>query len=167
MEKTGLRDLKKIFKNYHPPVAEILENTPEQAIIWNDLMGIKPMPSYTNGRVVLLGDAAHAPTPNMGQGGCQALEDAAVLPALLRRYDYKTAFSEFNHLRIPRTHKIINQSWTMGKIAQWENPLAVAFRKVLFRSIPDSINKRQLQNLFDVKFEKVLNVLSENHMNTI
>lgn len=84
MEKITLQDLKKIFKNFHAPIAEILENTPEQAIIWNDILDIKPIPSFTNVRVVLLGDAGHAPTPNMGQGGCQTLEDAAVLPALLQ-----------------------------------------------------------------------------------
>ena len=155
MEKISLQDLKKIFKNFHAPVAEILENTPEKAIIWNDIMDIRPMPSFTNGRLVLLGDAGHAPTPNMGQGGCQALEDAALLPALLGQHDYKTAFSGYNRLRIPRTHKIVNQSWTMGKMAHWENPLAVACRNALFRSIPESVNERQLNNLFDVKFEKV------------
>lgn len=43
----------------------------------------------------------------------------------------------------------------MGKTAHWENPLAVTFRNALFKSIPDSVNARQLNNLFDVKFEKV------------
>ena len=163
MEKMSLQDLKEVFKNFQDPVEEILDHTPEQFIFRNDIMDLKPIPSFTKGRVVLPGDAGHAPTPNMGQGGCQALEDAAVLAALLQQYDYKTAFSEYNRLRIPRTHKIVNQSWTMGKVAQWENPLAVAFRNALFRSIPASVNERQLKSLFSAEFKKVTGAEAEVH----
>ena len=155
LAKMNLNDLQKIFAEFHEPVQEVLQRTPNETLLLNDIQDLTPIPTFSKGRVVLLGDAAHATTPNMGQGACQALEDVAVLTHLLKKSDYKTAFREYDLQHIPRTHKIVEKSWQLGKVAQWENSLAVSFRNILMKSIPESVNERQLVNLFDVKFEKV------------
>ncbi len=151
------QDLQEIYAGFHQPVHEIIKSTPPEALLWNDITDLKPIPSFSSGRVVLLGDAAHATTPNMGQGACQALEDAAVLGSLLQKNDYITAFRKYNQLRLPRTRKIVEQSRLAGKIAQWENPIAVKLRNLLLKSTPASINEKQMTSLFNVEFDKVCN----------
>src|ERR1700720_3570214 len=54
-----------------------------RAILRNDIYDREPLPLWSENRITLLGDAAHPMTPNLGQGGCQAIEDAVVLAACL------------------------------------------------------------------------------------
>ncbi|WP_166973009.1 FAD-dependent monooxygenase [Brevibacterium atlanticum] len=80
-EKATVRDL---FSGWHSPIAELIDATNAEAVRRTPICDLsRPLRSYYVGRVVLLGDAAHAMTPNLGQGGGQALEDAATLTALL------------------------------------------------------------------------------------
>lgn len=151
----SLNDLKELFSDFHSPVQEILAATPPDALLQNDISDLRSLTSYTKGRVVLLGDAAHATTPNMGQGACMAMEDAATLSDLLRKHPYEQAFTEYNRLRIPRTQQIVKRSWQLGKLAQWENPLAVRVRDMLMSSVPAEINQRQLQSLLNVQFDRI------------
>jgi 2-polyprenyl-6-methoxyphenol hydroxylase-like FAD-dependent oxidoreductase len=75
---------------WHHPIPELVSATPEDRVLHNDMVDIDPVPTFVKDRVVLLGDAAHAMTPDLGQGACQALEDAVVLAANadnLNRYD--------------------------------------------------------------------------------
>ncbi|TDD19401.1 FAD-dependent monooxygenase [Nonomuraea diastatica] len=82
---------------WHQPIPSLIEATPEQAVIHIDIRDLDPLPTYVRGRVALLGDAAHAMSPDRGQGAGQSLEDAVVLAAALagepaveaalRRYD--------------------------------------------------------------------------------
>jgi 2-polyprenyl-6-methoxyphenol hydroxylase-like FAD-dependent oxidoreductase len=76
--------------DWHHPIPELVRATPEDQVLHNDMLDIDPVPTFVRDRVVLLGDAAHAMTPDLGQGACQALEDAVVLAANvddLQRYD--------------------------------------------------------------------------------
>ena len=71
----------------------------------------------------LLGDAAHAATPNLGQGACQALEDAVVLAHCLRaEQPVDAALRAYERLRIPRTAAIVNNSRRTGRILQLDQP---------------------------------------------
>jgi len=149
-----IRDLVRHFAGYHEPIAGILARTTDAELLWNDIHDLEPLDRFAFGRILLIGDAAHATTPNMGQGACQAIEDAVVLAAVLRdEPDVTKAFRHFEHARRTRTKWITETSWRLGRVAQWEHPLATRSRNALFRMLPDAINKAQLKRITDVRFE--------------
>ncbi|CAL9327005.1 FAD-dependent monooxygenase [Streptomyces sp. SudanB52_2052] len=80
----ALAVMRRRFGGWHDPIPALLDATRPDAVLHHDIHELAtPLPAYTEGRIVLLGDAAHAMTPNLGQGACQALEDAAALAAAL------------------------------------------------------------------------------------
>src|SRR5690606_40497166 len=72
-----VQDLKRQFGNYHQPIQEVLDKTLDADLIWSDIIDIQPIKNFAFGNILIIGDAAHACTPNMGQGACQAMEDVA------------------------------------------------------------------------------------------
>ena len=148
-----LSDLKSWFKDYPDTTKQIIEASGEDALIWNDIIDLKPISRYAFGKLLLVGDAAHATTPNMGQGACQAIEDAAVLLDELTGEDsLEEQFARFEKRRLRRTHFIVNQSARIGKIAQAEHPILIRIRNGLFRAIPESIRNGQLKELYNTDF---------------
>jgi 2-polyprenyl-6-methoxyphenol hydroxylase-like FAD-dependent oxidoreductase len=98
----------------------------------------------------MIGDAAHATTPNLGQGACQAIEDAVVLANCLKENIHvREAFSSFERKRIKRTHYMVNQSWKMGKVAQLEDQILIGIRNFALRVIPDKFTYRQLHKVYE------------------
>jgi 2-polyprenyl-6-methoxyphenol hydroxylase-like FAD-dependent oxidoreductase len=89
----------------------------------------------------------------MGQGACMALEDAAILMACLKNQKTSAAFLDFEKRRLSRTREIVQQSWILGKIAQTENRWAIWLRNSAFSAMPASINKRQLEKLYQVDLD--------------
>lgn len=128
-----------LFADWYPSIPAIIEATPENAILRNDIYDRPPRTHWTRGRVTLLGDAAHPMTPNLGQGACQALEDALVLAyCLAQTENVSVALQLYQALRIPRTTRIVNRSWSLGRIGQWKNPLACRLRDTGFKWMPSS-----------------------------
>lgn len=153
MQNMNIEGLARIFGRFHEPVPVILQHTSDQDLIWNDIIDLKPQPQFAFGNIVLIGDAAHATTPNMGQGACQAVEDAVILADELGRHSSpETAFAVFEKRRMKRTHYIVNNSWSLGKMAQSDNRLLAGLRNFLLRLIPEWINERQLKALLEVDF---------------
>ena len=150
------RDLQRHFASYHQPIADILANTSDAQLLWNDIIDIKPLKSLAYGRVLLIGDAGHATTPNLGQGACQAIEDVAVLVDQLQETpDVPTAFERLSQRRLRRTRYITNTSWQIGKISQWENPMFIGFRNVAMRILPERIKQLQLSKLLNEDFMSI------------
>jgi len=146
-------DLQKAFASFHHPVSTILEHTKNEDLIWSDIVDLKPINQFAFDNVALIGDAAHATTPNMGQGACQAIEDAIVLAdEMSKKAEISEAFKAFEKRRLERTHSIVKRSWTIGKIGQLENPILIALRNTLFRLIPESASKKQMAFLYAVDF---------------
>jgi len=86
--------------------------------------------------VLLMGDAAHPTTPNLGQGACQALEDASVLTdCLIESDDYRKAFLRFMRLRQKRTTNIILESRRSGDISQIDSLLLCPLRDLFFEAL--------------------------------
>jgi 2-polyprenyl-6-methoxyphenol hydroxylase-like FAD-dependent oxidoreductase len=130
--KPGLLEL---FRNWHEPVEALIEATEETAILRNDVYDRPPLRRWSVGRVTLLGDAAHPMTPDMGQGACQAIEDAVILADCLADSEpIAASLRAYEARRIPRTRRVVRESRRAATIAQWSHPLACRFREVFLRS---------------------------------
>lgn len=150
MKRFRREDLLRHFGHFHKPVPEIIEATPEETIIWGDIIDLRPLKKFAFGNIVLMGDAAHATTPNMGQGACMAIEDAAVLARCIENSRTVTkAFSLFEQKRIARTTTIVNKSWTIGKIAQLENRWLISLRNAVVKRAPPSVAENQIRYLIN------------------
>jgi 2-polyprenyl-6-methoxyphenol hydroxylase-like FAD-dependent oxidoreductase len=134
-------DLLRRFAGWFDPVERIVEATPLEAILVNDVYDRPALRRWGHGRVTLLGDAAHPTTPNMGQGGGMALEDALVLVRCVEAQpsDLPAAFRTYEWKRRRRTASIVLQSRQFGWVGQWETPAAVAFRTALSRVYPNRL----------------------------
>ena len=142
------------FRGWQEPVEAVIRATEETGILRNDILDREPVSRWGEGRVTLLGDAAHPMTPNLGQGACQAIEDASVLAGCLREEsDPVAALREYERRRISRTGPIVNSSRRLGRVAQWENPLARALRDTLLRLTPARIQQRQLDQLVGIELQ--------------
>lgn len=128
-----LRDL---FAGWADPIPALIAATPPEAVLQNDIADRPPLRRWSQGRITLLGDAAHPTTPNLGQGACMALEDAVALAdALAAEHEIPAALQAYERRRIPRTSQIVLQSRRIGQIGQWRNPLACAARDALLRAL--------------------------------
>jgi 2-polyprenyl-6-methoxyphenol hydroxylase-like FAD-dependent oxidoreductase len=98
------------------------------------------------GRIALAGDAAHPMLPNLGQGACQAIEDAVVLAdELAATDDVVAALARYSARRAQHTAAVVKASRQMSQIAHLRNPLAVGMRNTLLRASPPSISLRRLE----------------------
>lgn len=119
-----------LCRGWAAPIRETVAGTPENAILHNDIVDRAPLRGWWGrGRVTLLGDAAHASTPNLGQGACQALEDAVILAHCISEAGpVGAALRKYEQLRITRTTSIIRNSYQAGKILQLDSPALESFR---------------------------------------
>jgi len=101
--------LQNLFEGWSPEIHDILQATQEHEIEQRDLYDRPPsvFKPWTKGRVALLGDAIHAMMPNLGQGGCQAIEDASVIADKLehisRRSEVEGVLQEYRDTRLTRS----------------------------------------------------------------
>ena len=116
------------FNKWHDPIPLLLDKT--ETVLQNDIYDLKtPLTPFVNGRIVLLGDAAHAMTPNLGRGACSAIEDAGALARHLREApDLDTALSRYDAERRPVTTKLVKRSRAIGALGQLDNALLCAAR---------------------------------------
>lgn len=147
-------DLTRRFSAWHDPIPALLDrlnqrNPDPVGIIHHHFHELAPPPPrFHAGRVALLGDAAHAMTPNLGQGGCQAIEDAVVLAHLLARHtDVTAALAAYTNARHRRTTSISNRSRRMGELARLSHPLAASLRDVAVRLTPRSVTSKALDTV--------------------
>jgi 2-polyprenyl-6-methoxyphenol hydroxylase-like FAD-dependent oxidoreductase len=129
-------EVQALFQDWHDPIPELIAATAPDDIMKNDARDRKPLRSWGNGPVTLLGDAAHPITPNVGQGACMAIEDAACLAkCLLASADLPAAFRAYEAKRGPRTAHIARQARRIGAIGQWEHPWIVRGRNLVTRLV--------------------------------
>lgn len=136
-EETGQQKkqrMQNLFQAWHSPIEATIEATEPSTIIRAGIYEMEPLQRWFVGRVALLGDAAHAMTPNMGQGACQAIEDAVVLGKCLKEVqDIPTALRYYEMRRIKRVQRVSLQSRRIGWLAQLKSPLACKLRNTLVK----------------------------------
>lgn len=137
------------LRGWHTPAEDVVRATPDDAIVRIGIFDRPPLTRWGQGRITLLGDAAHPMTPNLGQGACQAIEDAATLAACLHAdANPLTALPAYEARRLARTRSMVEQSRISGKLSQSSNPLAMQFRDWLFRLTPDALLSQRYEALF-------------------
>jgi len=137
-----------MYQNYDAMIRAIINDTPGDQIMRNDIIDLKPMKSWYSSNVCLIGDAGHATTPNMGQGGAQAIEDAYFLVKELIEADGYKAFERFQNNRIKKVNGIVNESWKVGKIAHWKHGSSI--RNLLLGSIPNKMIEKKMMQLYQL-----------------
>ncbi len=127
------------FERWHHPISTVVHATDPAAVLHHDIYHLsRPLPGFHRGRVVLLGDAAHAMTPNLGQGACIAIEDATVLGSCLATgTDVERALALYDEQRRPRAETMVKMSARMGRVIQLRNRAGVALRNLAVRAVPE------------------------------
>lgn len=140
-------NLKTMFESFHPIVNQIIMETEEQKIIRGDLLDLKRLDRWHSQNICLLGDAAHATTPNMGQGAGQGIEDAYTIAELFSKYSASPQlFEQFEKVRRDKVDYVVNNSWRFGKMAH--SRAGKLLLKSIVKLTPEKIMKKQLEKLY-------------------
>ncbi|WP_280415804.1 FAD-dependent oxidoreductase [Nocardia carnea] len=132
-----LAELRRRFAGWHEPIPDLLAATDQETLLRHDIYELPRLDSYVRGPVALLGDAAHAMTPNLGQGANLAIEDAVTVAALLDRHrDIPSALAEYDRLRRARVEPLQRLSRRMGAALQMSWAPAVVIRDAIMRLTP-------------------------------
>ena len=143
-------DLMLLFAGWYRPVLELIEATPKKSILKTRAMDREPINNWGSGRMTLLGDAIHPTTPNLGQGGCLAMEDALVLARCFEKYGaVEEALRRYERLRYKRTAAITKYSRYYGATGQWENVWARGLRKTALTLVPETVAQGLMRIVFD------------------
>jgi 2-polyprenyl-6-methoxyphenol hydroxylase-like FAD-dependent oxidoreductase len=145
-----------LFVGWYGPVMELIEATPAGSILKTTATDREPNKKWGAGRMTLLGDAIHPTTPNLGQGGCQSMEDAVVLARCFEKYGAsEEALRTYERLRHSRTAMLTKISRYYGSVGQLENILARALRHTALALAPEAAAHRAMQIVFDYDATKI------------
>ncbi|MGH3131414.1 MAG: FAD-dependent monooxygenase, partial [Gaiellaceae bacterium] len=129
------------FGDFPEPTKAVIDATPEETIYRADIRDILPLDRWGEGRVTLLGDAAHATTPYLGRGAGEAVEDAITLASNLASVgslgdrEAVSALRAYEAKRMPPTKKTQVTAWRFGQIAKWKNPVLFAVRERMMGTV--------------------------------
>ena len=147
-----LARLQAAFQGFAYPVPAILAATPEAAIIKNEVMDFDPLPHWHRSCVCLIGDAAHATTPYMGQGGCQAVEDAYALALVLAQHPHPApAFEALQRLRHAKARHVVHTSRLLGRVG-YLTGAAATLRNLAMRAAPLWVSEQQFGRVYRMGF---------------
>lgn len=139
-------ELLRRFGEWHDPIPGLVGNTPEDEILYHPIHEVPRLRAWSLGRATLLGDAAHAMTPNLGQGACQALEDAVALgEAVAAGSDPVAALAAYQGARLRRALGIAARSRRISRVALASHPIAVALRNMAIGLVPNGALTRGLK----------------------
>ena len=136
--------LGRFFSDFAESVLGLVASAPDQRRLHRSTIEEVALDSWVNGRVILVGDAAHATSPNMAEGAGMALEDALVLAdCLQRREAVPAALSDFEARRRPRTDWVLAQTHRRDRTRY----LPTAARNVVLRAFGGRIFRSHYQPL--------------------
>jgi len=150
-----LAELLESFGHWPEPIVRTIAHLQETEIIRNDIIDLPPIKQWGKGRVTLMGDAAHAATPDLGQGACMAIEDAAVLAARLSETDdFTSALRAYERDRVQRTLRVTETSRRVGQALQLKNPAICHLRDFALSIVPARARIEALSWLLDYDTSK-------------
>jgi 2-polyprenyl-6-methoxyphenol hydroxylase-like FAD-dependent oxidoreductase len=141
--------LLKMFADFNPLVTKLIGLTSVANILRNDIYDLEPLLKWHKNNICLIGDAGHATTPNMGQGGAQAIEDAHYLSNLIVENSDENVFELFQQKRQKKVDLVVNQSWTTGKMAHWK--YGKGLRNFLLKNVPKKIIEKKMIELYTIE----------------
>lgn len=143
-------ELEKRYHSFHPLVLEIISNTASEKILRNDITDLNRLDSWHKNKVILIGDAAHATTPNMGQGAGQGIEDAFSLTNILaQNMDIEPSLALFESSRRAKVDYIVNNSWRFGQMAH--SIIGQMILKAIVKLTPAKVMKQQMNKLYSIQ----------------
>jgi 2-polyprenyl-6-methoxyphenol hydroxylase-like FAD-dependent oxidoreductase len=127
-----------------PTPAQLAATRPETVLV-NRILRLDALPTWTRGTVALLGDAAHAMEPNLGQGAAQAIEDAEALHVALRGGgELAAVLAAYAAARRPRAHMFQRESSRFARVALSTH---AGPRDLMMRLTPDTVRRRLMERL--------------------
>jgi 2-polyprenyl-6-methoxyphenol hydroxylase-like FAD-dependent oxidoreductase len=148
--------LREHMRGFPTALGNLVEATPEAAIDRTDIYDRDPERTWVKDRVVLLGDAAHMTTPFIGQGAGISMEDSVVLAKELALTDglrdqrmITEALGSYERARIPRCASVVLSSRKRGQTYKWTNPVLIAIRNRVLRSLPPVATRKMLEQSID------------------
>jgi len=147
-----LATLRDAFAKDVSPASAILRRTrPEDLLVVGAMEDVPTVPTWHRGRVVLIGDAAHATSPSSGQGASLAMESAVQLARCLRDLPHDAAFERFEGLRRARAEKIIalGARTNSDKAA---GPLARVIRDLAMLAMMKLVSPAKMARRFEWQF---------------
>lgn len=147
----SIDSLQKMYADFDPVVNQIIRAT--DFVHSTELADLKRLDSWHKDQVCLIGDAAHATTPNMGQGACQGIEDAYYLAQLIHKKapNLTEAFKDFEAQRRAKVDYVVNNSWRFGQLVH--KPWGQFLLKSLMKITPEKVVKGQMEKLYEIETE--------------
>lgn len=140
--------LKNMFSAFHPIVSDIIEHTDKDKIFRGDLSDLELLDKWYSDTICLIGDAAHSMTPDLGQGGAQAIEDAYYLSNFINNLgSLEESYDHFCTYRKPKAEKLVKQSRLTSKIAI-TNRITEVIRNAILKNTPEFYMKKQMIELY-------------------
>jgi 2-polyprenyl-6-methoxyphenol hydroxylase-like FAD-dependent oxidoreductase len=143
-----LEYLKEKFDAWADPIPMVLGATPAGEVLRNDLYDRDQARHWSRGPVVLVGDAAHPMRPHLGQGGCQGIEDAAILARFADGDDdLAAAFARFVAFRRPRVRGLMRESATLGRVMNLRPAVLSGLASRASILVPEAVLTRHLASV--------------------
>lgn len=143
--------LELLFSDFHPDILTMIRQTPPSQVYFSEINELETLQHWSLGNVCLIGDAAHAMTPNMGQGACQAVEDAYLLGAILDdATSFQSGFEAYYRVRRKKVREISLKSRVIGRVAQVESHFGSWLRNTLLKAMPNRMMEKELAGVFEI-----------------
>ena len=142
-----MRDVTARLGEWPREVRVAVEATPAERLIPFSIHAKPPPTRLGQGRIICVGDAAHAMEPNLGQGGCLAIEDAVALGAAAQAGPPGEMLARFERLRLKRVRQFVRLSAEARLLAQPRSPVLGAAMRAMVSVIPESITTWRVASL--------------------
>src|SRR5260370_26591121 len=147
------QEMLSIYCGYHEPIPSLIAHTGPPIKL--NIYDIQTLPAWHKGRVVWIGDAAHAVSPNAGQGPPMALEEAIHLAKVLRdaQGEHEGAFERFEHQRKPRVERIVAEGRRRSSDKKSVSPFESALRNAMLAIFVNLFGERSQDWLYRYRID--------------